>query len=75
MSSDRSGNLTTSGDFTFTTAAPDTTPPVICGVAAPAPARSAATVTWSTDEAADGRVEYGTTTAYGSSRPRWTRPW
>ncbi|HZR45973.1 MAG TPA: fibronectin type III domain-containing protein, partial [Candidatus Manganitrophaceae bacterium] len=28
-----------------------------------------ATITWGTDEMADGRIEYGTTAAYGSSTP------
>src|SRR5205823_3871529 len=65
---DGAGNLATSGDFTFTTsAAPDTTPPVISGVAAGSLSVSGATVTWSTDEGSDSQVEYGTSTAYGSS--------
>jgi chitodextrinase len=46
---------------------PDTTPPAITAVAAQAGA-SSATVTWTTDEPADSRVEYGPTTAYGESR-------
>ena len=29
--------------------------------------RSGATVTWSTNEAADSQVEYGTSTAYGAA--------
>jgi len=37
---------------------PDTTPPVISGVAA-APAPRSAVVTWSTNEASDSRVDYG----------------
>jgi hypothetical protein len=40
----------------------DTTAPAISGVAA-----NGATITWSTNERATSRVEYGTTTAYGSS--------
>src|SRR5439155_2858245 len=67
-SRDAAGNLAVSGDFTFTTAAaPDTTAPVISGVATSAPTTSDTTVSWQTNEAADTQVEYGTTTAYGTS--------
>src|SRR6185503_16860328 len=41
---------------------PDTTAPAITGVGA-----SGSTVAWSTDEPATSQVEYGTSTAYGSS--------
>jgi hypothetical protein len=44
----------------------DTTPPVISSVAASVTA-SSATISWNTNEPADSQVEYGTTTAYGSS--------
>ena len=67
-SKDAAGNLATSADFTFTTRAP------------PIPRRrssarckrrsitaTGATITWTTNEASDTQVEYGTTTAYGSS--------
>ncbi|HEV8535092.1 MAG TPA: S8 family serine peptidase, partial [Candidatus Limnocylindria bacterium] len=47
---------------------PDTTPPVISAVGVSV-TQSSATITWTTDEAADSQVEYGTTTAYGSSSP------
>ena len=67
-SKDAAGNLATSGDFTFaTTAAPDTTPPIIDAVASSAITSTSATITWATDEASDSQVEYGTTAAYGSS--------
>src|SRR5204862_163603 len=67
-SRDGAGNLATSGDFTFTTsAAPDTTPPVISGVAAGSLSASGATVTWSMDEASDSQVEYGISSSYGSA--------
>ena len=46
---------------------PDTTPPVISNVAAGSITSSGATITWTTDEAADSQVDYGLTTAYGSS--------
>ncbi len=44
-----------------------TTPPVISGLAAGGVTSVSAVVTWTTDQPADSRVEYGTTTAYGSS--------
>jgi hypothetical protein len=67
LSKDAAGNLATSGDFTFTTGAADTTPPTISGVAAGSITSSGATITWTTNEASDTHVEYGTTTSYGSS--------
>ena len=67
LSSDAANNPATSGDFTFTTAAaPDTTPPVITNVASSNLTTSGATITWTTNEAATSRVEYGTTTGYGA---------
>ncbi|HTN44167.1 MAG TPA: DUF4082 domain-containing protein, partial [Nitrospiria bacterium] len=68
-SMDNSGNLATSGDFTFTTATPDTTPPALGAIQATALTRSEAVILWSSDEPADSQVEYGTTTAYGSATP------
>ncbi len=66
-SRDAAGNSAVSADFTFTTAVPaDTTPPVISAVASASVTSSSATITWTTNEAADGLVEYGTTTGYGS---------
>jgi len=68
LSRDAAGNLATSGNNIFTTAAPlDTTPPVISGITASNMTSTSATVTWATNEAATSSVEYGTTTAYGSS--------
>lgn len=45
----------------------DTTPPVISAISAGTPTASAATITWTTDEAASTQVEYGPTAAYGST--------
>ena len=45
---------------------PDITPPVISGVASSSITSSGATINWTTNEASDSRVEYGTTTGYGS---------
>lgn len=50
-----------------TAAGPDTTAPVISGVAASGISSSSATITWTTDENSDSVVEYGTTTSYGST--------
>jgi hypothetical protein len=50
----------------------DTTPPVLSAVTASGIATSAATIAWTTSEAADSQVEYGTTTSYGSQTPRDT---
>ena len=67
-SKDAAGNLATSGDFTFTTtAAADTTAPVISAVTSSGMSATGATISWTTNEASDTQVDYGTTTAYGSS--------
>jgi len=47
--------------------AEDTTAPTISSVAASGISSSAATITWTTNEAADSQVEYGPTTAYGQA--------
>lgn len=74
ISKDAVANSATSADFTFTTTAPpvvppppDTTPPVISNVAAGSLGQNTATITWQTNEAADSAIEYGISTAYGSS--------
>jgi hypothetical protein len=68
LSRDAAGNLATSGDFTFATAAaPDTTPPVISGVTSSNMTSTAASVGWNTNEASDTQVDYGTSTSYGAS--------
>lgn len=46
---------------------PDTTPPVISGVKATDITHNSATIVWTTDEAADSKVEYGLDTSYGST--------
>ena len=65
-SADGSGNTAFSADFTFTTGTADTTAPVISDVAASEITDKAATITWTTDESADSRVDYGLDTSYGS---------
>ena len=65
-SRDAAGNLSLSGDFTFTTSA-DTTAPTISGVATSNLTASGVTIAWTTDEAADTQVDFGTSTSYGST--------
>jgi hypothetical protein len=48
------------------TLVPDVTPPVISAVATSSIMSSGASINWTTNEASDSRVEYGTTTTYGS---------
>jgi hypothetical protein len=52
----------TSGAYTanYTTSPSDTTPPAISAVSATANLNGSATVTWTTNEASDSRVDYGT---------------
>ncbi len=66
---DAAGNLSTySGASNATTLAPpDTTPPTISNIILSAITSSGATISWTTNEAADTQVEYGLTTAYGSN--------
>jgi len=67
VSQDAAGNISVSGNRTFTTSTtPDTTAPVISGIAAGNPASNSAAISWSTNEAATSQVEYGPTTSYGS---------
>ena len=47
----------------------DTPPPTISAVAASSITSSSATISWKTNEASDSQVDYGTTTAYGTSTP------
>ena len=46
---------------------PDTTPPVLSNIQTTGITTSAATITWTTDEASNSVVEYGVTTSYGST--------
>jgi hypothetical protein len=67
-SKDAAGNQAVSGDFTLTTqSTADTTPPVISGVSASNVTSGSASISWSTNEASDTQVEYGTTSAYGGT--------
>ncbi len=44
----------------------DTIPPIISGILTQSITANSATVIWNTNEVADGQIEYGTTSAYGS---------
>ena len=69
-SADASGNIAATTDATFDTLTPppnDTTAPMISGISPGTPLATAATIVWTTDEAADREVEYGLTTGYGST--------
>jgi len=67
-STNAAGNLAVSGDFSFTTGSTaDTTPPAVSGVSASNVTTSSATITWTTNEASDTQVDFGTTSTYGSS--------
>jgi hypothetical protein len=67
-SRDAAGNLAISSGNTFTTSVlSDTTAPVISGVTGSAITGTGATITWTTNEASNSQVEYGTTTSYGNS--------
>ena len=62
---DAAGNVTPSSPVTVTVA--DATGPVISAVTASGITNTAAVIGWTTNEASDSQVEYGTTTSYGSS--------
>ncbi|KND47183.1 MAG: hypothetical protein AB199_01990 [Parcubacteria bacterium C7867-004] len=67
-SQDAAGNVATSSNQTFVTAAaPDTTGPVISLISSGTPSDTSATVTWTTNEAADSQLAYGTTASYGAT--------
>lgn len=50
-----------------TPSSPDTTAPSVSAILASSVTTSGATIAWTTNEASDSQVEYGLTTAYGSS--------
>jgi len=65
-SRDTSGNVTVSGNHTFTSAAlPDLTPPTISNIQVTNITPFSATIMWMTDEAATSQVEYGSNFYYG----------
>lgn len=68
-SRDSAGNVSTSGNFTFTTSASgsaDTSAPVMSAIAIAVTGNSA-TISWTTNEAATGKVYYSTTSPVNMS--------
>ena len=63
VSANSSGVSTSSSNYTFLTSGA----PVISGVSVSGVTSSSATINWTTDQATSSLVNYGTTTAYGSS--------
>jgi large repetitive protein len=63
---DTAGNQTTSAAV-IVTVSNDSTPPVISAVTVSSITATAATIGWTTDEASDSQVDFGLTTAYGST--------
>ncbi|HAI98792.1 TPA: hypothetical protein DCL30_04650 [Candidatus Peribacteria bacterium] len=59
-----SGNQTSS---TASTAATDNTAPVISSISSGTPGATSVTITWTTDESADSQIDYGATSAYGTT--------
>lgn len=64
---DPAGNNAYSTITNVTVSAPDTTAPAISAITSTSITQTSATITWTTDEASDSQVDYGTTTSYGSS--------
>ena len=65
---DTSGNQSVySNEVSKTIPISDTTPPVISGVQATNITSTAVTIGWTTNEASDTRIEYGTSVSYGST--------
>jgi hypothetical protein len=54
-------------DGVVTTAGGDTAPPIISAVTSGTPTQNGTSISWTTNEPADSRVEYGTTVQYGST--------
>ena len=64
LSANSAGQVGKSADLTFTTLA---APPVISQVTVSALTATSAKVDWTTDQPSTSKLDYGTTTAYGSS--------
>jgi len=63
---DAAGNTATAAAVSVTV---DNTPPLISTVSASSISSAGAIITWATNVASDSQVDYGLTTAYGSSTP------
>jgi hypothetical protein len=70
MSANGSGTaIGTSTNYTFSTLASNSTPPVITNIATTGITSSSVTITWTTDQPSWSQVNYGATTVYGFSSP------
>jgi hypothetical protein len=65
---DAAGNTGTA-TLTVTYTPPDTTPPAISNVTAYGVTATSASISWTTNEASDSQIEYGTSTSYGNLTP------
>jgi hypothetical protein len=65
LSANAAGTLATSGNFTFTT--PALPAPVISSVIVTSITSTSAVISWTTDQSSTSQVQYGTTTAYGTT--------
>ncbi len=65
---DAAGNVSPASNSVTVVTPVDTTPPVITNVTATA-STTTATVSWTTNKAANGQVAYGPTSTYGSATP------
>ena len=61
------GSATDLGAFEYHPTSGDVTPPTISSVSASSITRTSAAISWTTNEAANGQIEYGLTTTYGNS--------
>ncbi|MGE5624327.1 MAG: LamG-like jellyroll fold domain-containing protein [Bacillota bacterium] len=66
VATDTSGNTATSSSVSVTTVLP-VFPPTISSVASSVTGSSSASVSWTTDQASNSQVAFGTTTAYGTT--------
>jgi hypothetical protein len=66
-SRDGNNNEVVSGDYTFTTATRDVTPPTITSIQSTDLTDNSAIIHWQTNEAATSRINYGLTNSYGQS--------
>lgn len=64
VASDAAGNTQVSSAITVTV---DNTGPIISSISSGTPGLTAATITWSTNETSDSQINYGLTSAYGTT--------
>lgn len=64
---DAAGNEVYSSDFTFTTSGAGSSPPTLTNIVATVTGNTTATVSWNVSPNSNGQVEYGLTSAYGST--------